>query len=326
MSIVVTGAAGFIGFHLCGALLRQGHHVVGLDNLNDYYDVSLKTARLSILETSQNFTFAKVNIADAESLAEALQPFKFRKMFHLAAQAGVRYSMENPSAYIQSNLVGHANILEICRRHDDFEHLIYASSSSVYGGNTKIPFAEDDRVDHPVSLYAATKKADELMSHTYGHLYGLPQTGVRFFTVYGSWGRPDMAYWVFTRNIVEDRPIRLFNHGDMRRDFTHIDDVVAGLTAMLEKGPVADAETANPHRVYNMGNNRPEELTHMVEILESSLGKSAQRKLEPMQPGDVPETFADLTQIRDDYGYKPRISIDDGLPKFVQWYRQHFGV
>ncbi len=322
MTIVVTGAAGFIGFHLCGALLRQGHHVVGLDSLNDYYDVSLKTARLSILETNTNFTFAKVNIADMDALTAALQPYKFKQMFHLAAQAGVRYSLENPSAYIQSNLVGHANILEICRHHDGFMHLIYASSSSVYGGNQKIPFAEDDPVDRPVSLYAATKKADELMSHTYGHLYDLAQTGVRFFTVYGPWGRPDMAYWMFTRNLLEGRPIRIFNNGDMRRDFTFIDDVIEGLLTILEKGPVRHDKGANPHRVYNMGNNRPEELLHMVEVLEKATRRTAVQKLEPMQPGDVKETFADLTAIQADYGFQPKVSIEEGLPKFVQWYRQ----
>ena len=326
MTIVVTGAAGFIGFHLCGALLRQGHHVLGLDSLNDYYDVSLKTARLSILETSSNFSFAKANIADAEALQAALQPYKFKHMFHLAAQAGVRYSLENPSAYIQSNLVGHANILELCRHHDGFEHLIYASSSSVYGGNEKTPFSETDPVDRPVSLYAATKKADELMSHTYGHLYRLPQTGVRFFTVYGPWGRPDMAYWIFTRNILEDRPIRIFNNGDMRRDFTYIDDIVAGLVTMLEKGPAVSGDPANPHRIYNMGNNRPEELMHMIDVLETELGKKAARKPEPMQPGDVKETFADLTAIKADYGFEPKTSIEVGLPKFVQWYKQFFNV
>ena len=324
MTIVVTGAAGFVGFHLCGALLRKGHHVLGLDNLNDYYDVSLKTSRLSILETSNNFSFAKVNIADADALSDALQPFKYKKMFHLAAQAGVRYSIENPSAYIQSNLVGHANVLEQCRYQEDFEHLIYASSSSVYGGNKKVPFAESDPVDHPVSLYAATKKADELMSETYGHLYGLPQTGVRFFTVYGPWGRPDMAYWIFTKNILEGRPIRIFNNGDMRRDFTYIDDVVSGLITIMEKGPVTTDQAVNPHRVYNMGNNKPEELLHMIEVLEGAVGKQAVRKLEPMQSGDVQETYADLTAIRADYGFEPTISIDEGLPKFVQWYRQQF--
>ncbi len=326
MTIVVTGAAGFVGFHLCGALLRKGHHVLGLDNLNDYYDVSLKTARLSILETSNNFSFAKVNIADADALSEALQPFKYKHMFHLAAQAGVRYSIENPSVYIQSNLVGHANILEQCRYQEGFEHLIYASSSSVYGGNKKVPFAESDPVDHPVSLYAATKKADELMSETYGHLYGLAQTGVRFFTVYGPWGRPDMAYWIFTKNILEDRPIRVFNNGDMRRDFTYVDDVVSGLITIMEKGPRVTGASGNPHKVYNMGNNRPEELLHMIDVLEQAVGKTAKRKLEPMQSGDVQETYADLTEIQADYGFEPTIAIDDGLPKFVQWYRQQFGL
>lgn len=326
MTIVVTGAAGFIGFHLCGALLRKGYHVVGVDNLNDYYDVALKTARLSILETNTSFSFSKVNIADGDALASALAPFKFKKMFHLAAQAGVRYSIENPSVYVQSNLVGHANILEICRQHSGFEHLIYASSSSVYGGNKKTPFSESDPVDHPVSLYAATKKADELMSHTYGHLYQLPQTGVRFFTVYGPWGRPDMAYWIFTRNILEDRPIRIFNEGDMRRDFTYIDDVVSGLLAILEKGPISSKTEINPHRVYNMGNNRPEELMHMVDVLERALEKPAVRKMEQMQPGDVKETYADLSAIQADYSFNPSIPIDEGLPKFVQWYRQHFKI
>ncbi len=326
MTIVVTGAAGFIGFHLCGALLRQGHHVLGLDSLNDYYDVSLKTARLSILETNSNFSFSKVNIADVEAMQDVLKAYKFKHMFHLAAQAGVRYSLENPSAYIQSNLVGHANVLELCRHHDGFEHLIYASSSSVYGGNEKTPFSETDSVDRPVSLYAATKKADELMSQTYGHLYQLPQTGVRFFTVYGPWGRPDMAYWIFTQSILEGRPIRVFNNGDMRRDFTYIDDIVSGLLLMLEKGAAVSGDPSNPHRVYNLGNNKPEQLLHMIDVLETALGKEAIRKLEPMQPGDVKQTFADLSSVQADYGFKPATSIEEGLQKFVQWFRQYFDV
>jgi UDP-glucuronate 4-epimerase len=322
MSTVVTGAAGFIGYHVCRALLARGDDVVGIDSVNDYYRVSLKEDRLRQLAGQPGFTFHRVNIADRDALSDSLANTRIDGMIHLAAQAGVRYSLENPFAYVEANLVGHMAILELCRHRPELRHLVYASSSSVYGGNTKLPFSEDDRVDAPVSLYAATKKADELLSHSYADIYGLPQTGLRFFTVYGPWGRPDMAMWLFTEAILADRPIMVFNHGDMQRDFTYVDDIVSGVLAAHDRPPTDDA----PHRVYNIGNNQPEELLHMIELIEQCLGKKAKRELLPMQTGDVKTTYADLTAIERDLGYHPSTPIDVGVPRFVEWYRQYHDV
>lgn len=321
MTTLVTGAAGFIGYHVCQTLLARGEEVVGVDNVNDYYLVSLKEDRLRQLVEQPGFTFHRVNIADREALSAALADTRLDGVIHLAAQAGVRYSLENPFAYVEANLVGHVAILELCRHRDELRHLVYASSSSVYGGNTKLPFSEDDRVDAPVSLYAATKKADELLSHSYADLYGLPQTGLRFFTVYGPWGRPDMAMWLFTEAILAERPIKVFNHGDMQRDFTFIDDIVSGILAAYDRAPSGDT----PHRVYNIGNNQPEELLHMIELLEQCLGKTAERELLPMQTGDVKATYADLTAIGRDLGYRPTTPIDVGVPRFVEWYLDYHG-
>lgn len=321
MTTLVTGAAGFIGYHVCQTLLARGEEVVGVDNVNDYYLVSLKEDRLRQLVEQPGFTFHRVNIADRDALSAALADTRLDGVIHLAAQAGVRYSLENPFAYVEANLVGHVAILELCRHRPELRHLVYASSSSVYGGNTKLPFSEDDRVDAPVSLYAATKKADELLSHSYADLYGLPQTGLRFFTVYGPWGRPDMAMWLFTEAILAERPIKVFNHGDMQRDFTFIDDIVSGILAAYDRAPSGDT----PHRVYNIGNNQPEELLHMIEVLEQCLGKTAERELLPMQTGDVKATYADLTAIGRDLGYRPTTPIDVGVPRFVEWYLDYHG-
>ena len=323
MTILVTGAAGFIGYHVTQALLARGEQVFGIDNLNDYYDTRLKTDRLANLRGHNGFAFAELDIADHEAFADTLPPV--RRVVHLAAQAGVRYSLENPFAYARANLTGHLSILELCRQSDGFEHLVYASSSSVYGGNDKLPYAVEDRVDHPVSLYAATKKADELMSHSYSHLYRLPQTGLRFFTVYGPWGRPDMAYWKFTEAILAGKPIRVFNHGDMKRDFTYIDDIVAGILAALDKPPADGGAEAPPHRVYNIGNHRAEPLPRLIEVLEQAVGRKAEQILEPMQPGDVKETYADISAIQRDLGFAPTVSIDEGLPRFVAWYKERYG-
>jgi UDP-glucuronate 4-epimerase len=324
MSYLVTGAAGFIGFHVSMTLLARGDTVLGLDNLDPYYDVSLKDARLSKLSAMPGFSFAKADIADHEALGAATQGKGIRRIIHLAAQAGVRYSLDHPRKYVHSNVAGHLNMLELARNTPGLEHMVYASSSSVYGGRTDTPFREGDRVDKPVSLYAATKCADELMSHTYSHLYGIPLTGLRFFTVYGPWGRPDMAYWTFTRKILAGEPLPLFNNGDMERDFTYIDDIVDGVIKIASAGHVQPLDV--PHRVYNIGNNRPERLNHFVDVLESVTGRKAVRQLLPMQPGDVPATFADISAIRDDYGFEPRTSIDTGLARFVGWYRQHFNA
>jgi UDP-glucuronate 4-epimerase len=326
MSVLVTGAAGFIGFHVCRALLARGDQVIGVDNLNDYYDVALKEARLAGLEAEPGFSFALCDIADREALTTAVGPHRdIRGVVHLAAQAGVRYSLDHPFAYLNANLVGHLTVLELCRRLPALEHLVYASSSSVYGGNAKLPFAVADRVDTPVSLYAATKKADELMSYAYSHLYRIPQTGLRFFTVYGPWGRPDMAVFIFTRAMLAGEPIHLFNNGDMRRDFTYIDDTVAGTLAALDHPPTADAETP-PHRLYNIGNHRSEELLRLLEVLEGALSVEAERRLEPMQPGDVKDTYADISAAQADLGFKPTTSIDVGVPRFVAWYREHYNL
>ncbi len=332
MRILVTGAAGFIGFSLTAKLLARGDEVIGLDSVNDYYEVSLKEARLAVLRElgGSRFTFVKQDFAHYEALIEALKPHKFDRVVHLGAQAGVRYSITNPHAYLHANLAGHLNMLEIAR-HRALDNMVYASSSSVYGGNTKLPFAVEDRVDQPVSLYAATKKADELMSETYAHLYHLPLTGLRFFTVYGPWGRPDMMMWIFTKAILAGQPIPVFNHGDMWRDFTFIEDIIAGVMACLDNpapddGAVKAGGSTKPHRLYNIGNHKSEHLMKVIEILEEQLGKKAIIDFQPMQPGDVPQSFADIEAISGDLGYKPTTSIDVGVPKFVEWYKSYHGV
>ncbi len=323
MTIVVTGAAGFIGFHVCQALLARGEQVVGIDVLNAYYDPALKDARLQQLLSHSAFKFIRADISDESCFDQLSDVPEVTGVVHLAAQAGVRYSLENPFAYVQSNLVGHMRVLEYCRHLETLEHLVYASSSSVYGGNSKLPFAIEDPVDHPVSLYAATKRSDELLSYCYSRLYGIPQTGLRFFTVYGPWGRPDMALFSFTDAILNDQPIRVFNQGDMARDFTYIDDVVAGVVAALDRPPQTKGE-AVPHLLYNLGNSRPEPLMDMIATLERALGKEAQKIMEPMQPGDVEKTFADISASRRDLGYEPKTPISEGIPRFVAWYREHY--
>ncbi|WP_442679523.1 NAD-dependent epimerase/dehydratase family protein [Sphingomonas sp. ASY06-1R] len=332
MAILVTGVAGFIGFHVAARLLARGEAVIGIDNLNDYYAVDLKRDRIATLQRDHGaaFRFAQCDFADDEALRREVAADTLGSIIHLGAQAGVRYSIENPAAYIRANIVGHANMLELAR-HGGVRHLVYASSSSVYGGNRKLPFSVDDRVDHPLSLYAATKKSDELMSETYAHLFRLPQTGLRFFTVYGPWGRPDMAMWIFTKAVLEGRPIRLFNNGQMRRDFTYIDDIVAGIIASHDNPPPDDdavkaGGSVAPHRIYNIGNNRSEELGRVVHLIEEACGKPALKELAPMQPGDVPETFADISAIQTDLGYAPTTPIDQGVPAFVRWYRDYHGV
>ena len=328
MAVLVTGAAGFIGMYVARALLARGDAVVGIDNLNDYYPVPLKEARLAELhQAGGDFSFHRLDFADAELLESRLAPIAIDRIVHLGAQAGVRYSIENPRAYARANLLGHLNILELARERR-VRHLVYASSSSVYGGNAQLPFSVADRADHPVSLYAATKRADELMSESYAQLYRLPQTGLRFFTVYGPWGRPDMAPWLFTRAILAGEPIRVFNNGRMRRDFTYIDDIVAGVLAALDRPPADDgAEKAGgnrtPHALYNLGNSRAEALGDVIDTFEKACGVPAIRRMEPMQPGDVPATFADLTETTRDLGFRPRTGIAEGIPRFVDWYRQH---
>ena len=322
MAIVVTGAAGFIGFHVCQRLLARGEQVIGVDSVNDYYDPALKEARLAQLSGEKAFTFHRADIAHHECF-DALQRYDVVGIVHFAAQAGVRYSIDHPFAYVESNLIGHMRVLEYARSLTDLKNLVYASSSSVYGGNTKLPFSVDDRVDQPISLYAATKRADEALSYSYSHLYRIPQIGLRFFTVYGPWGRPDMALYLFTRAIVNDEPIRVFNNGDMSRDFTFIDDIVSGVVAALDRPPVDDGDA--PHRVYNLGNNRPEQLLDLIETLETALGKKAEKILEPMQPGDVKSTFADIEASRRDLGFEPTVPMSVGVPKFVEWYRAYHG-
>lgn len=317
MAILVTGAAGFVGSHVCLKLLERGDEVIGIDNMNDYYDPLLKKARLRRLEGNRGFSFLKIDISDEMAVIKALRGKKVPKVVHLAAQAGVRYSLDNPRAYIRSNINGHMEILEFCRNSLGFEHLVYASSSSVYGGNQKVPFSEDDRVDHPVSLYAATKKSDELMGNTYAHLFGIPQTGLRFFTVYGPWGRPDMAYWIFTKAILEGKPIRVFNNGEMWRDFTYIDDVVKAIIAVLDKPPSAEP----PSTIYNVGNASPARLGDFIDILEHALGVKAVRQYETIQDGDVERTFADVARLERDFGFKPTTSLEVGVERFVDWYR-----
>ena len=333
--ILVTGAAGFVGFHLVQRLLERGFQVIGLDNMNDYYDVNLKEARLSLLESLPGFRFVRASLADRPMMEALFAGERFDMVANLAAQAGVRYSLENPHAYIDSNIVGFMNILEGCR-HNGVKHLVYASSSSVYGANTKVPFSEHHSADHPVSLYAATKKSNELMAHTYSHLYGLPVTGLRFFTVYGPWGRPDMAYFSFTKAIMEGRSIDVFNHGLMQRDFTYIDDIIEGVVRVLDHIPcpdpcwnagIADPATSSaPYRVYNIGNNNPVELGRFIEVLEECLGKKAVKNFLPMQPGDVVVTSADVADLSDAVGFKPDTRIEAGISRFVDWYREYYGL
>lgn len=338
MKVLVTGAAGFIGSHVSLYLLERGDEVVGLDNLNDYYDVNLKLDRLKRVENhknSYNFTFVKMSVEDREGMEALFTEHKFDKVVHLAAQAGVRYSLENPHAYIDANIVGYMNILEGCR-HNDVKHLVYASSSSVYGANESMPFSVHDNVDHPVSLYAASKKANELMAHTYSHLYGLPTTGLRFFTVYGPWGRPDMALFLFTKAILEDKPIKVFNYGNHMRDFTYIDDIVEGIIRTLDhtaqsnpewSGKNPDPGTSKaPWRVYNIGNQNPVKLMEYIETLEDKLGKVAEKELLPLQLGDVPNTYADVEALVKDVDYRPETTINTGIGNFVSWYKEYFKV
>ncbi|CAA9529174.1 MAG: dTDP-glucose 4,6-dehydratase [uncultured Sphingomonas sp.] len=332
MAVLVTGAAGFIGYHISRALLERGEQVVGIDNLSSYYDVGLKTSRMTELSQlgGQAFRFSACDIADNVALTARLTSEKFDRIVHLAAQAGVRYSLKDPGAYAAANLIGHLNLLEWARQRE-VSHLIYASSSSVYGANTVLPFRVEDRTDRPISLYAATKRADELMSESYSHLFRLSLTGLRFFTVYGPWGRPDMAMWTFTDAISEGRPVYLFNEGRMRRDFTYIDDVIAGVLACLDRPPVDDGlekagGSRSPHALYNIGNSRSEELMRVVELIEQQLGRKAIIHLQPMQPGDVPDTYADISATRRDHGFEPRTSLDEGVPRFVEWYRSFHGL
>ncbi len=335
MRILVTGAAGFIGFHTSQALLARGDEVVGLDNLNSYYDVQLKRDRLARLERHNGFSFLHCDIADRQAIEAMFRDSKPQRVIHLAAQAGVRYSLQNPHIYADTNLVGFVNILEGCR-HNGVEHLAYASSSSVYGSNKSVPFSVHDNVDHPVSLYAATKKANELMAHTYSHLYGIPTTGLRFFTVYGPWGRPDMALFLFTKAILADEPIDVYNYGKMKRDFTYIADIVEGVVRVTDRVPQANPEwdavtadpgtSAAPYRVYNIGNNSPVELMRFIEVLEKRLGKTAAKNMLPMQLGDVPETCADVDDLMRDTGFRPATPIETGIGEFVDWYRLYYHV
>jgi len=335
LKILVTGAAGFIGSTLSIRLLERGDEVIGIDNLNDYYDVNLKLARLERLRGYDRFKFIKIEIADKEAMEALFVREKVQRVMHLAAQAGVRYSLTHPHAYIDSNLVGFINILEGCR-HNEVEHLAYASSSSVYGANTKMPFSIHDNIDHPVSLYAATKKANELMAHTYSHLYRLPTTGLRFFTVYGPWGRPDMSLFMFTQSILEGKPIDVFNFGNHRRDFTYIDDIVEGVIRVIDKPAEANPDWSSdtpdpgtsqaPYRIYNIGNNNPVHLLTFIETLEKCLGKKAIKNLLPLQPGDVPDTYADVSDLVNDLGYKPATLLEIGIANFVQWYKDFYKV
>lgn len=334
-TVLVTGAAGFIGFHLTQRLLDRGDSVVGLDNLNDYYDVNLKLDRLRQLEGRAGFRFVRVSLSDRPALEELFAGERFDVVVNLAAQAGVRYSLQNPHAYVESNLVGFMNILEGCRHHG-VKHLVYASSSSVYGANTAMPFSVHHNVDHPVSLYAATKKANELMAHTYSSLYGLPTTGLRFFTVYGPWGRPDMALFLFTKAILEGRPIEVYNHGKMQRDFTFIDDIVEGVMRVMDRTPEPNLAWSGdrpdpgtsyaPYRIYNIGNNSPVELLTFIETIEKCIGKTAEKNFLPLQAGDVPATYADVDDLMNDVGFKPATPIGEGIRRFVEWYRGYYNV
>ncbi|HHV30613.1 NAD-dependent epimerase [Acetivibrio mesophilus] len=331
--ILVTGAAGFIGFHLVKRLLKENYNVIGIDNLNEYYDIQLKKDRLNLLNQEKNFVFHKVDIKDKRAVDHIFETYKPTYVVNLAAQAGVRYSIENPYAYVDSNLVGFMNILEACRNYP-VKHLIYASSSSVYGGNKVSPFSTGHNVDHPVSLYAATKKSNELLAHTYSHLYGIPTTGLRFFTVYGPWGRPDMAYFSFTKDILSGKPIKVFNHGKLERDFTYIDDIIDGIIKLLDKIPMANKDwdeskddistSFAPYKIYNIGNNNPVPLMNFINVLESILGKVAKKVYLDMQPGDVPRTYADINDLERDIDFKPSTSIEDGLQKFIAWYKEYY--
>ncbi|MBU2875301.1 NAD-dependent epimerase [Marinobacter salexigens] len=335
MKILVTGTAGFIGSQLAHRLLERGDEVIGVDNVNDYYDVNLKEARLSRLTGHAGFTEVREDVADRTVMTDIFAKHRPERVVHLAAQAGVRYSLENPNAYVDANLVGFMNILEGCR-HNDVKHLVYASSSSVYGANEAMPFSVHDNVDHPLSLYAASKKANELMAHTYSHLYGLPTTGLRFFTVYGPWGRPDMALFIFTKKILAGEPIDVFNHGNHKRDFTYIDDIVEGVVRTLDQvaqpngdwsGAAPDPSTSKaPYRIYNIGSNNPVELSRFIEIIEQRVGKKAQKNLLPMQPGDVPATYANVDDLISDVGYKPATGVEEGIANFVDWYRDFYQV
>jgi UDP-glucuronate 4-epimerase len=332
MALLVTGVAGFIGSSVANALLDRGEQVIGIDNLNDYYDPALKRARLERLATAHGnaFSFEGIDFGDQEALEAFAAPHRFDRIIHLGAQAGVRYSLINPQAYVRSNLMGQINMLELAR-HREVGHFVYASSSSVYGGNKELPFRVEDRVDHPVSLYAATKKSDELMSESYAHLFRVPMTGLRFFTVYGPWGRPDMAMWIFTKALYEGRPLTIFNGGDMRRDFTFIDDIVSGVLACLDGPPADDGQkkaggSSGPHALYNIGNHRSEELMRMVGLLEQATGRTAAFDFQPMQAGDVKDTFADISAIQRDHGFEPSTSIDEGVPRFVDWFKQYHRI
>lgn len=335
MKILVTGAAGFIGFHLSVRLLSEGHEVIGYDNINSYYDVRLKHSRLEILNGTKGFIFIKGNLEDKELLNSVFEGNNPRYVVHLAAQAGVRYSLENPRAYIDSNIIGFLNILEACR-HYNIKHLVFASSSSVYGGNTMLPFSTSDNVDHPISLYAATKKSNELMAHAYSHLFNLPTTGLRFFTVYGPYGRPDMALFLFTKAIFEEEPIQVFNNGKMVRDFTFVDDIVEGIVRVMNRLPKANpnAETncdagssaVAPYKVYNIGNNNPVELEHYIQTLEKNIGKKAIKEYLPLQAGDVPKTYADVDDLIHDVGFRPATSVEEGIAKFVEWYKDYYKI
>jgi len=335
MKLLITGAAGFIGFHLSKKLLVEGYQVIGIDNLNDYYDPGLKKARLEVLGGYNNFSFHKVDLKDKSEVDSIFETYKPTYVINLAAQAGVRYSIENPYAYVDSNLIGFMNILEACRNYP-VKHLLYASSSSVYGGNKVAPFSTNHNVDHPVSLYAATKKSNELMAHTYSHLYGIPTTGLRFFTVYGPWGRPDMAYFSFTRDIIVGKPIKVFNHGKMERDFTYIDDIIEGILRLIDKIPEANKawdETKDdistsfaPYKIYNIGNNQPVSLMRFINILEEKIGKVAEKIYMDMQPGDVLKTYADVSDLQKDIGFKPSTSLEQGLAEFVRWYKDYYNI
>ncbi|MCG1011514.1 NAD-dependent epimerase [Tepidanaerobacter sp. GT38] len=332
---LVTGAAGFIGFHLSKRLLNEGCKVVGLDNLNEYYDVNLKKARLNILKQEENFQFVYANLEDKEAIDSTFKDYRIDIVVNLAAQAGVRYSLKDPYTYINSNIYGFMNILEACR-HNNVEHLVYASSSSVYGSNEKMPFSTSDNVDHPVSLYAATKKSNELMAHVYSHLYNIPTTGLRFFTVYGPWGRPDMALFIFTKAILNNEPIKVFNYGKMERDFTYIDDIIEGVIRVISNPPKPNknydklnpnpSTSYAPYKIYNIGNNKPVQLMEFIETLEKHLGKKAQKEYLPLQAGDVPKTYADVDDLIRDVGFKPDTNIDEGIGKFVEWYKEYYGV
>ena len=335
MKVLVTGAAGFIGMHVAQRLLARGDEVVGVDNLNAYYDVALKQARLDLLAQHSGFRFVRLDIADTDAVGKLFRREGFQRVAHLAAQAGIRYSLDNPQAYVQSNLVGFVNVLEGCR-YATVEHLVYASSSSIYGGNKKMPFSEHDNVDHPISLYAATKKSNELMAHTYSHLFGLPTTGLRFFTVFGPWGRPDMSYFKFTKAILEGRPIEVFNHGKMQRDFTYVDDIVEGVVRVLDRPPRAQpdfdamhpdpASSSAPFRIYNIGSHRPVDLMTFIKVLEGALGREAEKELLPLQDGDVVATYAQTEALQAAIGFVPATSITEGIGRFVDWYRSYYRV